>query len=72
MKNTEQKIKILNEPNIYRDPSSNALIFSNLKETSYEKRKTQIETQQNEINNMKKDIAEIKSVMSKILNILEK
>ena len=72
MKNTEQKIKILNEPNIYRDPSSNALIFSNLKATSYEKRKTKIEAQQNEINNKKKDIAEIKSVMSKILNILEK
>lgn len=72
MKNTEQKIKILNEPNIYRDPSSNALIFSDFKETSYEKRKAQIETHQNEINNMKKDIAEIKSVMSKILTILEK
>jgi hypothetical protein len=68
----KDKIKILNEPNLYRDPTSNALIFSEFKETSYEKRRSFMEQQQNEINSMKQEISEIKNTMSKILNILEK
>lgn len=67
-----KKIKIENEEKLFRDMNSNALIFEDYHQASYEKKRRFFEEQEKEINNMKKDIAEIKSVMSKILTILEK
>lgn len=65
-----KKIKIENEKNIYRDSTSNAILFDNFSEIEYERRKRAIQTRDNEINIMKEEIKEIKDILSEIRSIL--
>jgi len=65
-----KKIKIENEKNIYRDSTSNAILFDNFSENEYERRKRAIQTRDNEINTMKEEIKEIKDILSEIRSIL--
>jgi hypothetical protein len=58
---------------IFRDPRTNAILFSNTSEfESSRKRSTFMERQQKDINNLKKEVSEIKDNISKILDLLTK
>jgi hypothetical protein len=62
---------IKDETNLYRDISSNAILFANPEEGP-SKRTEFLRSQIKDINNLKKEVSEIKDTLSKILEILSK
>lgn len=62
---------IKDETNLYRDISSNAILFASSDEGPT-KRSDFLRNQLNDINNLKKEVSEVKETLSKILEILSK
>lgn len=66
-------IKIEDENGMFRDKTTNAIVFSRTSELdSSAKRSVFLQNQQKDINNLKKEVSEIKENLSKILDILTK
>lgn len=61
--------RIKDEENLFRDMSSNAVLFAN-KNEPLEKRNAFLKNTSEDINNLKKEVSEMKETMSKILEIL--
>lgn len=61
--------RIKDEENLFRDMSSNAVLFAN-KNEPLEKRNAFLKNTSEDINNLKKEVFEMKETMSKILEIL--
>lgn len=66
------KIKVEGYSNLYRDPSTGAIINSNIDEyNAYleaKKKREELYNSVNEINNLKQEMAEIKSLLKELIN----
>ena len=63
---------IKDEDNLFRDTSSNAILFKNDNSNGTERRNEVFRNAIQDINNLKEEISDIKSSLSKILEIVSK
>lgn len=67
----ERIVRIKDEENLFRDMSSNAILFSS-KNDALERRNSFFKSQTEDINKLKEEVSEIRETMSEILQILKK
>lgn len=67
-----ERIQVEGHPNLYRDPSTGAIINSNIDEyNAYmeaKRKREELYNSINEINNLKEEMAEIKSLLKELIN----
>lgn len=67
-----ERIQVEGHPDLYRDPSTGAIINSNIDEyNAYmeaKRKREELYNSINEINNLKEEMAEIKSLLKELIN----